>query len=268
MTADFGEAVRDAPDPGGPQDLQDLQDLHARLGRTLNDAARTLVAMDTDSGLEAALASVVAGARSAVEGVEASVSLIDRRGTMTTWAPSSESVRRLDEAQADLREGPCLDASRLASGEGLVRAPDLAAADSPWPRWGALAVEAGFVGVLSLHLVGRRDAGALNLYSRVVGGLSPSDELVAALYADQAAVALQAGRRVTDLHEALASRDVIGRAKGILAERFAISDAQAFALLVDSSQSTNMKLRDVARWLTEESETRAREDRPAAPSGT
>ena len=262
MPADFGDAAPASREP------RERQDLHTRLGRTLNEAAQTLVAMDTDSGLEAALTAVVAGARAAVDDIEASISLLDRHGTMTTWAPSSPTVRRLDEAQAELQEGPCLDASRLAPGAALVRASDLAVGTSPWRRWGALALEAGFAGVLSLHLVGRSETGALNLYSRVAGSLSRDDELVASLYADQAAIALQGSRRITHLHEALAGRDVIGRAKGILAERFAISDAQAFALLVESSQSTNMKLRDVAQWLTEEAETRVREGRPTPLPGS
>lgn len=47
----------------------------------------------------------------------------------------------------------------------------------------------------------------------------------------------------------LATRDLIGQAKGILAERFTVDDDEAFQMLVSSSQDTNMKLVDVARWL-------------------
>jgi AmiR/NasT family two-component response regulator len=51
---------------------------------------------------------------------------------------------------------------------------------------------------------------------------------------------------------ALATRDVIGQAKGILMERKNLTDAQAFAVLVRTSQETNMKLVDVARFLAAE----------------
>ncbi len=42
---------------------------------------------------------------------------------------------------------------------------------------------------------------------------------------------------------------MIGQAKGILIERYKISDVQAFDLLVRSSQNTITKLRDVADQL-------------------
>lgn len=48
------------------------------------------------------------------------------------------------------------------------------------------------------------------------------------------------------LHQALATRDLIGQAKGILMERFDLDASAAFEMLVRSSQDTNMKLVDVA----------------------
>ncbi len=65
---------------------------------------------------------------------------------------------------------------------------------------------------------------------------------------------------------------MIARAKGILMERFRIPDPDAFAMLVKSSQDTNIKLVDVATWLVDDAEaTYARQNtadpaRPA-PSG-
>ncbi len=50
--------------------------------------------------------------------------------------------------------------------------------------------------------------------------------------------------------QALGTRDLIGQAKGILMERFSVDDDSAFQMLVRSSQETNVKLVDVARWLT------------------
>jgi len=54
------------------------------------------------------------------------------------------------------------------------------------------------------------------------------------------------------LQKAIDSRDLIGQAKGILMERFSLDDEAAFQMLVKSSQDTNMKLTEVARWLTSE----------------
>ena len=42
------------------------------------------------------------------------------------------------------------------------------------------------------------------------------------------------------------TRDLIGQAKGILMERFKLTGEQAFELLVQASQTTHRKLREVA----------------------
>ena len=52
------------------------------------------------------------------------------------------------------------------------------------------------------------------------------------------------------LNIALSHRDLIGQAKGILMERYKISAQDAFRLLVVTSQTTNIKLHDVADYLT------------------
>jgi AmiR/NasT family two-component response regulator len=49
---------------------------------------------------------------------------------------------------------------------------------------------------------------------------------------------------------ALARRDVIGQAKGILMERYRLTPDAAFALLDRISQETSTKLHDVADQLT------------------
>ncbi|MBB5791074.1 ANTAR domain-containing protein [Jiangella mangrovi] len=54
---------------------------------------------------------------------------------------------------------------------------------------------------------------------------------------------------IASLHLAVASRDLIGQAKGILMERYGLDSDQAFALLVRTSQTTNTKLADIAEHL-------------------
>jgi AmiR/NasT family two-component response regulator len=72
------------------------------------------------------------------------------------------------------------------------------------------------------------------------------------LFASHAALAFGRARQTEQLHRALASRDVIGQAKGILMERFCIDSVAAFAMLVKASQDTNVKIADVARFLVGE----------------
>jgi AmiR/NasT family two-component response regulator len=58
-------------------------------------------------------------------------------------------------------------------------------------------------------------------------------------------------RRDEQFRSALASRDIIGQAKGMIMERFKIDAVQAFELLKRLSQSSNTPLAVVARQLVE-----------------
>ena len=59
---------------------------------------------------------------------------------------------------------------------------------------------------------------------------------------------------VGHLHKALASRDLIGQAKGILMERFKITADEAFHLLVQASQRENVRVADLGARLAETGE--------------
>lgn len=231
---------------------------HDRLVTTMTDIVRDLLDGGLDDGLDRVYRSAVTGVLRAVpHAVAAGVSLLDKQGHLSSSAPSEPSLVAMDREQGALGEGPCLDAARtLPGGRGVARADDLAEV-SPWPRWAPTSVAAGYGCVLSLHLGTRHLAGSLNLYARAPGSFTAEDERVAMLVAGTLAVAVEGARRAAGLSEALESRDTIGRAKGILAERFTLSDDAAFTMLVESSQTTNLKLRDVARWLTGEAELRA-----------
>ena len=229
-----------------------------RFVTAMTDLVRGLLDDGLDDGPDRVYRSAVAGVLRAVpHAAAASVSLLDKQGHLSSTAPSDPSLVAVDHEQGALGEGPCLDAARTRAGEcGVARADDLAVT-SPWPRWAPTSVAAGFGSVLSLHLGTRHLGGSLNLYGRAPGSFTAEDERAGMLVAGTVAVAVEGARRASGLAEALESRDMIGRAKGILAERFAVSDEAAFAMLVESSQTTNLKLRDVARWLTGEAESRA-----------
>ena len=224
---------------------------------TMADAARRLVATRCDApDAEQMLEAIVAGVLLAVpHAAAASITLVDKRGALSTHAPSDELVSGVDRVQAELGEGPCIDALAEidVQHDGVTDAPDLSG-ESPWPSFASAALGAGFGSVLSFQLSGNGSVGALNLYGATAHCFSSHDHLVGALFADQAAVALAGARRAGDLTRALSSRDVIGRAKGVLMERFRVDDARAFTMLVESSQHTNIKLNDVAAWLVGEAE--------------
>ncbi|MCD2190560.1 GAF and ANTAR domain-containing protein [Actinomycetospora soli] len=177
-------------------------------------------------------------------------------GGLSSRAPSDRAIVDLDRAQAELGEGPCVDA--LGAGSGSVTVVDDFAAEDRWPRFARLAQEAGIGALISFALAPQdAEPGALNLYARTGTAFDATARTVAAAFATQASVAMYGARRVEQLTHAITTRDVIGQAKGILMERFSLDEHQAFDLLVRSSQDTNIKLLDVSRWLTDEVARRA-----------
>ncbi len=234
-----------------PADAATVAELSESLRAALATSARRLVDTRVDSPHSTAmLHTVVASALDMIPSAAgASVTMIDRHGAITTHAPSDDRVAGVDELQASLREGPCIDALHSV-GDGVTDVADLGEEGQvPWPRLAPHVRRAGFAAVLSFQLSAGRSAGALNIWGREPGGFSEHERLLGALFADQAAVALAGARRATELTRALINREAIGRAKGVLMERFRISDGEAFTMLIESSQSTNLKLADVATWV-------------------
>ena len=165
-----------------------------------------------------------------------------------------DQSRRLDELQAELNEGPCVSAADEPPSSGIFVAHDLAGPDAErWPSFAPRAVELGVRSVLSISLsVSRGRRSSLNFYSADPNVFDDHACLTAGLFGLQAATLLYGADRAAGLNRALRTRDVIGQAKGILRERFDLTDDAAFQMLVTSSQETNMKLHDVAYWLVNE----------------
>ena len=167
---------------------------------------------------------------------------------------SDDQSRRIDDLQAELHEGPCVSAAEEPPPSGIFVTHDLAGPDAErWPLFAPRAVELGVRSVLSISLsVSRGWRASLNLYSASPDVFDDHACLTAGLFGLQAATLLYGTDRAAGLNQALQTRDVIGQAKGILMERFDITDDAAFQMLVSSSQDTNLKLHDVAHWLAHE----------------
>lgn len=171
---------------------------------------------------------------------------------LATVCPTDPGLMPLDQAQYELQEGPCYDAATDAA---QVIAPDLA--DDPrFPRYGPRAVAAGVRGQAAFKLFERNGhvQGALNLYSDRPGAFVNLAD-TAVLFRSQAAIAIGYAYEVTNLTEALETRTVIGKAMGIVMERYHLDDERAFAFLTRLSQHRNVKLRQVAQELVDETTT-------------
>lgn len=112
--------------------------------------------------------------------------------------------------------------------------------------------------------------GALNLYSKSPDAFDDESREMGSVFAAHAAVALGSARNEEHLEAALASRDVIGQAKGLLMAREGITPDEAFAVLRKASQRLNVKLRDIAGRVVTSNEQgappRAPAEHPSLPA--
>jgi transcriptional regulator with GAF, ATPase, and Fis domain len=235
----------DLPDPREPASGEadttvgdDLPQRLAALARTMQHQPTSVAVMDT---IVSAVVREVPGAE------EATISLVHGRRRVVSAAATSEVARQFDALQEQTRQGPCLDAMYEHQ---TVRVDDIRA-DPRWPELGRRVDELGLISMLCIQLlVHGDDLGAMNLLARRPHAFTDESEHVALLIASHAAVAVAQAQKLNHLGIALASRDIIGQAKGVLMERYKITAHEAFALLAKVSQDTNHRLHDVAEYLT------------------
>lgn len=222
--------------PGGADDL----------AVRLSDMARDL---QSEENVDDTLRAIAAAAVGTVPGAQyAALSVVQRRREVRTRAWTDEACVSVDQVQYDTGQGPCLDAMFE---QRTVNLPDMTT-ESRWPEFTRRTIALGVLSMLSFQLYVQQDTlGALNLYSADRNAFDADSEYVGLLFAAHAAVAMSGAQREEHMHRAVAARDIIGQAKGILMERYKLTADQAFALLTRVSQQSNIKLVDVARSLTD-----------------
>jgi GAF domain-containing protein len=195
--------------------------------------------------VEEVLAGVTSAAVDLIPGADmAGVLLKAERGKSRSVVDTSDLVRRLDEVQDRQQEGPCLDA---ANDELVVRTNDFAT-ETRWPKFARAAVAAGVHSSMSFKLYGSKEtAGALNIFGSKPNAFSSESEAIGLVLASHAAAAILASRHGEQLRSAVASRDAIGQAKGIIMERFNVDAVRAFDMLRQLSQSDNIPLTVIAQ---------------------
>ncbi|BBX00625.1 hypothetical protein BST36_01195 [Mycolicibacterium moriokaense] len=191
------------------------------------------------------LSDVTAMARELIPGADtAGVLLIGRNGKYESLAGTDELPHTLDDLQMTFDEGPCVQA---AVGDLIVRTEDFRI-EERWPKYSPAVVELGVLSGLSVKLyTADRTAGALNMFAFKPHAFDAEDETVATVLAAHAAAAILASREGEQLQSALATRDRIGQAKGIIMERYGVDELRAFDMLKQLSQDSNTRLVDVAQ---------------------
>jgi GAF domain-containing protein len=185
----------------------------------------------------------------------AGVTVTTNRKKIDTPAASHEYPILLDKIQQRHREGPCLES---AWEKETIHIRDLED-DRRWPKYrkDALA-ETPIRSIMAFQLfIADQSMGALNVYAEEPNALDEETEEVGLIFATHSAVAWNSARRDEQLQKALASRDAIGQAKGLIMERYGIGGIQAFDMLRKLSQDNNVPLIRIAEELIEKSRSTA-----------
>jgi GAF domain-containing protein len=206
--------------------------------------------LQSEEDLQATLKRIVRIADQLIHSCDGTGITLVRDGRAETAAATNPELSEVDSRQYELGDGPCLQALR----DQRVFRIDEMASEERWPDFCSHAAAHGLHGHIAFPLTVRDEAvGVLNLYSTEPRGFADEDQELGLLLAGQAAVALANSRLYQDavkltqqLNEALESRGIIERAKGVLMEREKCSEDEAFEMLRTASQHLNRKVRDIA----------------------
>ena len=209
----------------------------------------------SEETLESTLDRVARLARRGLQGCDAvGVTLVQDSKPMTA-AATDDFTLEIDRHQYETGEGPCLEAYRTGK---RLEIEDIDV-EKRWPKFVARASKEGLQCSLSFPLTARDEAlGALNIYAKSAHTFGDDSRALAGEFADQAGVTLanaqvlaSTHRMAENLMEALKSRERIGQAKGILMVKQGLSDEEAFEILVKLSQTSNIKLREIAQKIVD-----------------
>ena len=239
----------------------------AKLGQLLVSVGRTV---SDEDDLLTLLQRVVEIAHDAIDGADSTSLTIDLGGRTYTAVHTDERTLRVDSAQYDAEDGPCLEASRTGT-VVLVNADD---PEDRWPWFTAAAREEEILSFLAAPLItGEQSLGSFNLYGRARTAFDTLDAEVLELLTTTVSRTLgdfarfKSARDVADsIQRALQTRAPIEQAKGILMALHGVDADEAFDLLRRESQNTNTRLHTVATELVTRLSTPAAEDSPTTDS--
>ena len=212
--------------------------------------AMTASSLDGPVDVDELLYLICLAAIDSVPGAEyAGITIADRHGKLETPAATHQLVHEVDALQYQFRQGPCVDA---VGGSWQARSDDLSV-DIRWPLYGPLAAELGIVSQMGIELFDEPGCIAgLNLYSSTAGAFDDDTIESAMLFAIQAAHTL--GRVLThkDLTAAMTTSTTIGRATGVVMQRYQFGPDRAVELLTRVSRMRDVTLEALANQILDE----------------
>lgn len=227
-----------------------------RVERPLNSLADLQLSTTT---LDALMGLVGETGVATLEGWHACAASLITGDKIATFGSTDDEVDPVDQHQYDTMKGPCVDALG-----GDVQYYDGSKDEPRWRQFAEAAAEAGIYSVVSFPMkLDGETLGALNFYSKERGALRQGQQEEGQMFAAQAAVAVANAKAYSDkdtqvrqLEEALKTRTIIGQATGLLMAQESLTSEEAFQKLVQVSQKSNVKLRDIAQRYVEAWESR------------
>ena len=215
----------------------------------INQLADVALSMHQEHSAAATVESVLGYIKTAVGAQYAGALLFGDKDAIDTVPGSDDIVEKAGAVQIEVGEGPDLT---VLEEEQSILVSDIRA-EPHWPHWAQAVAELGLRSLISVKLSTRdRAFGSLTVYSIHPDAFTEEDRSVVEAFARHVAIAVSTSVREQNLNAAIDSRKLIGQAQGILMERFSLSDAQAFAVLLRYSQNSNTKLRVIAERLVAE----------------
>jgi GAF domain-containing protein len=220
--------------------LDGVEATHLRIAELVKDLHSR---SDTDS--ETVIAELAEHAVVEVPGAQYAGITVTRNGKhIDTTAATHQWPILLDKIQQRHCEGPCLTA---AWEEKTIHVADLETDERfPMYRRDALS-ETPIRSVMSFQLfIAGETMGALNVYAEEPHAFNDVSRSIGLVFAAHSSVAWNSARREEQFKRALASRDTIGQAKGMIMERYGVDAVQAFEVLRKLSQDSNVPLIQIA----------------------
>jgi len=219
-----------------------VEGIHGRIADLVQELHGRLAA---DADADTVIAELVEHAAIEIPGAEyAGVTVTRDHRHIDTPAATHKWPIMLDEIQQRHGEGPCLSA---AWEERMVHVADLER-DDRFPLYRRDALDRTPIrAVMAFQLfIADQTMGALNVYAEQPNAFGQETKELGRIFASHSSVAWNSARRNEQFRNALSSRDLIGQAKGMIMERYAVDAVQAFELLRKLSQDSNVPLAKVA----------------------
>jgi GAF domain-containing protein len=238
-------------DGGLVNDPSGVESTHIRIAELVQDLYGR---PDTDS--DTVIAELAENAAVEIPGAQyAGVSVTRNAKHIDTPAATHKWPILIDEIQQRHHQGPCLTA---AWDEKTIHVADLET-DDRFPLYRRDVLEQTPIrSIMAFQLfIADETMGALNIYAEQPHAFGLQTRVIGAIFAAHSSVVWNAARRDEQFQRALASRDIIGQAKGMIMERYGVDAVQAFELLRKLSQDSNVPLIQIATELVAKAQSKS-----------